>query len=188
MKTIWVDTETTGTDSNRHGIIQFAAIIEIDGKDVAEINLHIRPFQSDEIDPKALEVTGTTREHLETFSAPQVAWGSVLGELGKHVDKYNKLDKFTFAGFNANFDLNIVHAFAKKCGDNYCGSWFWYPPLDVAIIAGEHLRHVRHKLKNFKLGTVAEYLGINPDGDLHDAMTDIKLTRDVYRKIKGASQ
>lgn len=184
-KIIWVDTETTGTDPNRHGLIQFAAIIEIGGEDVANINLHIKTFPTDEIDPKAMEITGTTREQLSTFMRPEAAWPVIMKELEKHVNKFNKLDKFTFAGFNAGFDLNMIHAFAKKCGDNYCGSWFWYPPLDVAIIAGEKLRHVRHELKNFRLGTVAEYLGINAEGDLHDAMTDIRITREVYRKIKG---
>ena len=183
MKTIWVDTETTGTDPNRHGIIQLAAIIEIDGNDVAEINLRIRPFPTDEIDSKALGVSGVTEEQLSSFATPNMVWRTITGELGKHVDKYDKLDKFTFAGFNANFDLNMIHAFAMKCGDNYCGSWFWYPPLDVAIIAGEKMRSVRHELKNFKLGTVAEYIGIKPEGDLHDAMTDIRLTREIYKAL-----
>ena len=182
-KILWVDTETTGVDHNVNGLIQFAAIVEIDGVDVDEININIQPFGSDKIDSSALCVTGISVDELKNFDNPKKAWMDITRTLSIHVDKYDRRDKFTFAGFNATFDMNFMYAFSKKCGDNYCGSWLWYPPLDVAVIAGEKLRKVRHELTNFKLGMVAEYLGIKPDGELHDAMTDIRLTREVYRKI-----
>lgn len=32
MKILWIDTETTGLDPDKHGIIQLAMIVDIDGQ------------------------------------------------------------------------------------------------------------------------------------------------------------
>ena len=84
---------------------------------------------------------------------------------------------------NASFDNQFLRAWFTQCGDNYFGSWFWYPPIDVMALAGIRLMHVRHELKDFKLGTVCEYFGIKPQGELHDAYVDIDLTEKLYRKL-----
>ena len=42
---------------------------------------------------------------------------------------------------------------------------------------------VRHELPNFRLETVAAHLGIQPQGEAHDAMTDIRMTMEIYRRL-----
>ncbi len=52
------------------------------------------------------------------------------------------------------------------------------------VLASNKLKNERHKLENFKLSTVAKYLGVNVDETkLHDAYYDIYLTKEVYRLI-----
>ena len=41
-------------------------------------------------------------------------------------------------------------------------------------------------MKNFKLGTVAETLGVKVDeSKLHDGLYDVELTKAIYDKITG---
>ena len=42
---------------------------------------------------------------------------------------------------------------------------------------------VRHELPNFKLETVASHFDIKPQGEAHDAMTDIRMTMEIYRRL-----
>jgi DNA polymerase-3 subunit epsilon len=52
----------------------------------------------------------------------------------------------------------------------------------VFILATQKLMEVRHTMKDFKLKTVAETLGIKIDeSKLHDAMYDIELTWRIYK-------
>ncbi len=182
-KILWLDTETTGTDPARNGMAQIAGIIEIDGKEKDAFNLHVRPFDDDIIDDTALAVNGFTRDELAGFPPPTEVHGTIVEVLSRHVDRYNRKDKLVFAGYNAQFDLNFMHAFFKKCGDSYFGSWVWWPGLDVSVLAMQRLMPVRHLLPNFKLTTLADYLHITPKGEAHDAMADIRMTRAIYRHL-----
>ena len=150
----WIDTETTGLDAKRHGIVQIAGIIESYGAENISFNYMVQPFPEDEVEDKALEVSRITRDRLQTFASPRDVHADLIKIFSGVVDRFDKHSKMLFAGY-----------------------------IDVAILAGDALRDERHKIPNFKLGTVAEYLGILPKGDLHDAYTDIFLTRDVYMTL-----
>jgi len=52
------------------------------------------------------------------------------------------------------------------------------------VLAAEHLKERRGLMADFKLKTVAQFLGIEIDeSKLHDAVYDIKLTREIYKLI-----
>ena len=105
--------------------------------------------------------------------------------LGRHVNKFDKKDKFFLVGFNSSsFDNAFFRAFFVQNNDNYFGSWFWSSTIDVMILAGQFLMKVRHLMTDFKLKTVAGTLGINVDETrLHDAYYDIELTRNIYKIV-----
>ena len=182
-KILWVDTETTGTDPGKNGIIQLAGVLEINGNEISTFDYKIQPFPEDVIEDSALAVNGFTREELNGFMPPHDARVAFVKMLSTHVDRYNKRDKFFFAGYNGIFDLNFIHAFFKKCGDPYFGSYVWWPSVDVSVMAGHALMGVRHELPNFKLETVAAHFGIQPQGEAHDAMTDIRMTKAIYDRL-----
>lgn len=54
------------------------------------------------------------------------------------------------------------------------------------VLATLALADKRAKLQNFKLATVAEAMGVKvEEADLHDAMYDIYLTKEIFDKIRN---
>lgn len=196
-KFCFIDTETTGVDVAQHGLIQIAGILsERNGEgrfvELDRFNMKMQPFALDKIDGSALQVNGVT---VEMF-APTEAYGStpesqhkeLVALLGERISKFDKRDKAFFVGYNARFDYDFVRRWFEKCGDKYFGSWFWYPPIDVMNMAALHLLNRRLDVSNFKLATVAEVLGVKPEGELHDAWTDIQLTQEIFNKLYNPTE
>lgn len=183
-KLCFIDTETTGTEPKVHGLIQLAGLIVIDDAEVASFNYHIAPFEADVIEDSALVVNKISREELATFVKPRLVYDAIQSILTRHVDKFNKQDKLFFVGYNARFDADFVRAFFEKCGDTYFGSWFWFPPIDVMNLAAVRMMEDRATMANFKLATVADALGLKSKGALHDALTDIRLTQQIFNQLK----
>ena len=183
MKLFFCDVETTGLDPSKYGLIQVAGIVEIDGEEVERFNYPIKPFRGDLINEKALEVNRITRDKLELFPEPATVYAKMMSTLEKYCSKFDRTDKFFFVGYNATFDDNFLRAFWQKNKDKYYGSFFWWPPIDVAVLAASALMSDRASFSDFKLVTVATKLGIEFAGDAHDAMADIEVTRQIYRKL-----
>lgn len=185
MKIMFIDTETTGVDHNFNALIQVAGILYDRTDDALQelerFNFKIRPFASDIIESKALEVNNMTMDEILEFPPPEEVYPKLVNIFNKYVEKYNRKDKFIFAGYNAQFDYNFLRRFLKKNNDNYFGSYFHFPPLDIMNLLCFFLHERRNELNNFKLKTVCEYLNLSPpEGKWHDAMTDIEMTLQLY--------
>ena len=185
MKQIYLDTETTGTDPSVNGVWQIAGMIVL-GKTVIPFNYKMSPFTGDIIEPVALEMSGMTEEELFKLPYPVNVHREFTALMGKHVNKYDKFDKFIFYGYNARFDSNFLREWFSKCGDKYFGSWFWTPPVDLMSTAAFFLGRERSRMPNFKLETVVKYLGITLDkeGSFHDASIDIAYTYKLARRLR----
>lgn len=178
-----IDTETTGLDPKKNGIVQIAGEIRSKGAKVP-FSFPIAPFEADILSLEALEVNGLTAEALWHLPKPADVHRQFLKLLGQHIDKFDKRDKLWFVGYNANFDYQFVREWWLKCGDRYFGSWFWHPPLDLMTFAGFRLLMKRTDMANFKLATVAAELGIPVQPfRLHDAVYDVELTGLLYDKL-----
>ena len=189
IKKFFFDVETTGLSWRRCAIHQIAIIIEINGKVEDKLDWKVRPFEGAEIQPKALEVGDVTEKQIQGYPEDTEVYHNLLDLLGDYVDKFNKMDKFHLCGYNNRyFDDRFLRAWFERMNDFYFGSWFWADSLDVMVLASQHLIKERHKMKNFKLGTVAEYLGVEVQSDrLHDGLYDVEITRDIYNIIDGYS-
>lgn len=184
MKIMYVDCETTGLDPELNGIHQLSGIIEKDGVEIETFDFSIAPLITDVVEKAALEVSGVTAEQLGDYPNAHLVKGEFCKMLATHVDKFNKYDKFHFVAYNAPFDSNFVRKWFEKQRDQYFGSWFWTPPIDVMTLAGALLMDKRHELPNFKLATVADYLKIEMQLDkLHDALYDVRLAREIFKRI-----
>jgi DNA polymerase-3 subunit epsilon len=184
VKLLFIDCETTGTNPDKHGLVQLAGSIFVDGLKVDQFNLKAAPFPADVIEDEALEVNGLTHAALSEFPNPSVSYRSFTRLLGRHCDKFDRADKFHFIGYNADFDSDFVRRWFEKNGDKYFGSFFWWPILDVSKLAGIRLMSQRHHLANFKLMTVARYMGIEVDeSQAHDAFYDISLTMEIFKVL-----
>lgn len=188
MKTIFIDTETTGTDPSKHGLIQLAAMIPTLEQSVPyTFNLPVRPFHGDEIEDKALEVSGITKEDIDRkHFPPEQSYKLFIEYLSSHVDKYDRADKFQVIAYNADFDMDFLRAFFEKNGDQYFGSFFYWKPIDVAAlicfydeIAGNPIptgyAKLVDQLKRFE---------IEIPENLHDALVDVQATMALYKTIK----
>lgn len=185
MKQVFYDLETTGVKPYRNGIHQIAGFIVIDGVIKETFNFHVRPNPRCQIEQAALDVAGVTQEEVLAYPPMSEVYNQLVALLGKYVNKYDRNDKFFLCGYNnCSFDDKFLRGFFLQNGDNYFGSWFWSSSLDVMVLAAHHLAEERHKMKDFKLATVAEYMGVKIAEDkLHDALYDIYLTKAIYDRI-----
>lgn len=176
MKKLYLDCETTGLDPKQNGLIQLACIVEIDGAEKEAFVQTCHPFLRDTIDDGALACNGLMKEQISKFLDPSTAKNLFVRFLESHVSKFDKSDKFHLIAYNARFDYDFLRAWFEKCNDKYFGSWFFFPPLDVMNLAAWLLVDKRSELPNFKLGTVAKFLGIEVDTEKqHDALYDVRL-------------
>lgn len=186
MKLLFFDLETTGTNPGRNGIHQISGQIVIDGKHVQDFDFHVRPNPKAVIEDAALNVGGVTREQVLAYPPMGQVYKEFVAMLDKYVDKYNKKDKFFLVGYNnAAFDNQFLRGFFLQNGDNYFGSYFGSNSIDVMVLASAYIADRRADMENFKLSTVAKFLGVSvSDDSLHNALYDIELTRAVYEIVK----
>jgi DNA polymerase III subunit epsilon len=186
MKLIYIDVETTGIPCPQSGLVQLAGLVEDDGKIRESFDYRIGLFPADIVSDEALAVNGLTREEIAEFNRPERVFSKFIQLLDGFVDRYNRTDKLQFIGYNATFDADHVRAWFEKNNDKYYGSWFWHPPIDVMGIAAVALMKSRAELRNFKLGTVAQALGLEVDDTkTHDALYDVHLTREMFHVLLG---
>lgn len=183
MKILYYDLETTGVKHWKNSIHQIAGLIEIDGKVVEEFNFNVQPHPKALIDPEALKVGNVTEEQIKAYPPMEAVYKQLVKLLSKYVNKFDKKDKFFLCGYNnAAFDNQFLRAFFQLNDDSYFGSWFWNEPLDVFILASEKFKEERAEMPAFNLKAVAQHVGIAvKDNDLHDALYDVKLTREIYK-------
>lgn len=185
IKRCFLDTETTGLNPKENGILEIGFIIEV-GDHIEEFTIECSPFKNDIIVDKALEVNRISKENLFKRKPPKEAYNEFVGILSQHIDRYNKRDKFFFFAYNAPFDYNFLREFFIKNNDNYFGSYFFYPAIDVAVLAAMHLQDERHRMSSFKLTAVAPVLGIDINiEEAHGALYDAKTMRSIYYKTVG---
>jgi len=181
MKLCFIDVETTGLDDKANTIWQLAGQLHTP-KGIEKFEYKVKPFEGALLSEYALKMNHLTPDILNSFDEEAIVYNSFIRMLNKYVDKYNKVDKFFFIGYNATFDERFVRALFERQGNKYFGSYFWYPPIDVMTLACYILRNQREKLTNFKLATVCRYLKIPIDeASLHDAQYDIDLTVKLYQ-------
>lgn len=190
MKRIWIDVETTGLDPKKCGIWQLAAISEVYNPEVRawtqrEFNSRMFPGGEVTIERTALQVGGITVNDLLNYEPQEAVFRRFLTWMEAEVTPFDKTDKYHFYAYNAHFDVSFVREWFLRNENKWFGAYFWSNPVDVMTLAGEMCLFRRNEMDNFKLGTVADVFGVKPQGDLHDAMTDIKLTRGIYYSIEG---
>lgn len=186
MKLLFFDLETTGTNPGKNGIHQISGEIVIDGTSKEKFDFKVQPNPKCLIEQQALDVAGVTREQVLAYPPMGEIYNQFVAMLGKYVDKYKKTDKFFLVGYNnASFDNQFLRGFFLQNNDQYFGSWFWSNSIDVMVLASNKLVERRAEMENFKLSTVAKFLGIQVSEDsLHDAFYDIYLTKAIFDIVK----
>ena len=184
MKIFWFDVETTGLGPVKNDIWQIAFEIVIDGELVATHEFKMRPTNMATINPDALAIGGVTTQALEAFPPTVEVIPMIQSILSKYVNKFQREDKLTPAGYNiVRFDIPFLRETFKKIGDKYYGSYFSNYALDVYHMAIAAHILVDDPLPKYKLVDVCAHHGISLSG-AHDARFDIKATRELCNLLQ----
>ena len=186
MKLLFFDFETTGLDHRIHAPHELSIILEY-GDKLIKKSFFFRPFKGALFTQKALEIGCVTIEQLKGYEKESNVFKELVSFLDEHIEKWNKQDKAMLIGFkNASFDDFWMRELFERNHNKFFGSYFRNATIDCSALAANHLRKRMHKMKNFKLVTVAKELGIKVDENkLHKADYDTELTRFIYRKINN---
>lgn len=159
MKTIYLDTETTGLKPGQ--ITQLSYIMSEDGELTAKNYF----FKVDHIEPGAEALLNRGVDFFEKASG-----GKVFKDYYNEI--YNDLKDNWIVTHNIEFDLNFLSMEFWRCGIQYspeytiCSMNYFKPILAIPMKYGK-------KLKNPKLEEVVNYFNLNKD-----AIS--KLTRKLY--------
>lgn len=182
QKLLFLDEETTGRDKAVHDIWQLAMIVDIFDRDTVELEQKMAPLNPDCFEIKALELNNKSITELKDYPDARGQLVIMKNFMQKFVSPYNTMDKFIIVGYRVEFDKNFLRSHFFKLGDKYFGSWFSNYYIDVyawtqALFALKRFPGAA----NCKLSTIAEHMGI--EHDAHDAMSDIRATREIFYRI-----
>lgn len=155
------DLETTGLEANKEEIIEIGACKIKNGRIDEIFSTFVKPSKN--IPKEITELTGINDEMVK--DAPSINY--VLPDFFKFC--YGS----SLVAHNISFDISFVHAIAKKLSYN-----FDHENIDTIELSKKHLPG----LKNYKLGTVVEKLGIVLE-NAHRAVNDATATAKVFIKL-----
>jgi DNA polymerase III epsilon subunit-like protein len=199
---LYIDTETTGLKAGRHAIMQLAVIAVIDGEVAGTFEAKIDPTTYpliEEYDEKALEINGFGRiadALLDRASGREVEEDIDLSEWEDSAMVFNEfvewiealrqkreVEKWQPVGYNPAFDLGFLEVWMKgHGGDLY--DIVSHRALDVMGLV-RHLIAVGHfSPRSGSLGNACRAAGVTIF-DAHDAMADIRATRELYRTLSS---
>lgn len=184
MTLCYFDLETGGTEP-KHPTIQLAAIAVRDGVEVASFEQKIS-FSVEDCDPQALAMNHYSPEAW-TDAVPGLvaamrfsAWLRPFCEVQKVSRAGNPYQVARLAGYNAvAFDLPRLRTLF---GSSFLPCEFLV--RDILQRALFYFDEMGEPPENFKLVTVAEWLGISVNG-AHDALFDVRLCAAVHRAMLG---
>lgn len=185
-KILYFDVETTGLSPAKDSIHQMAGIVEIDGVVVEEFDIRMKPINYAELPlDYVTPVGGITKAMMTNYQPQSQGFAQFKQILNKHVNKYDRSDKFFIAGYNCQaFDMLFLRTLFDRNGDTYFGTYFWSSSFDAMNIATFFMHAYRKNMPNFKLETVAKTLGLEVDGPgFHDALSDIRITRQILMVV-----
>jgi len=176
----FIDTETTGTDPNRHEIIELAVIIarqvQREGKGpkleiIEEYEWKIKPTHIETAEEQALRVNGYN----------EVDW-MFASELKPVMEEFaKKTQSATFVSHNITFDYNFVQkAFEITGVENN----MHYAKLDTISMAFARLYDAPQADK-FSLRALCALLKVE-NSKAHTALADTRALFECYKKLMGA--
>ena len=198
-KLLFFDCETTGLDSQKHEICQFAAkvlyyenekfIVPLNTPSTISVN--IIPVFPELADPQAMAIHKLSISDLQATGVSSFTFYNLLTDFfDLHINKFDPTDKFYPAGFNVEFDYQFLASFFKRKLDNYFGSWTNHRIFD-ALHTARMLAFCDippfNELSSFKLSHCINMLPLEQRPILvaHDAMSDIEATIELFKYEVG---
>ena len=158
-----LDLETTGLDCDADRIIEIGALKIRDGELKAELQMFVDPERK--IPSEIEQMTGISDAMIQGRCYTEKEAMEKLGVF---------IGKATVIGYNVKFDAGFIRcACERNQAENPVRN-----TKDVMAIARRKIEGI----KNYKLGTVAEYFGLQ-SAEKHRALEDCRLVYGIYVKL-----
>lgn len=183
MKLLYIDTETTGVNFKEDSLFQISCIYvdtenSLDAPE--EYDFKLAPYKNKELSLMAKEKTGMTDEEINSYPPQDLVFQEFKEKICAKVSPFDRKDKIFLLGYNVSFDDSFLREWFSFNGDKYYGSYFWNPCLDAMPLAGLRLMAARPFMPNFQLSTVYKVLTGKDLEGAHDAMADVRATREIF--------
>ena len=190
MNYLCLDVESTGTNPNKHCITQLAAMLCNDkGEVIAEFNHKCRAVNNI-ISLGALKVNNQRFSSLrDSQLLGAVKETNVMASETNLIYAFfdwclDQKVKFKVLGHGTAFDMNFIKAASARANIENVDQLLNFQIQDTRAIA-MYLKDcgMIPEGQSTSLGKLAEYFEIPIDGELHDALTDVKTTIVLYNKM-----
>lgn len=173
MIKLWLDCETTSLNVNKGFAFQYSYFGERNNDIIFFNDLKLCPknYNDFEFDLKALQINHKSPEMIQSYESEEIQIKKLINDLNPFKEK------FIICGYNIQFDIEFLKATLFRNKINYF-NYFQFGYYDVMQLVKSLVVNEKIKVENIKLGTIAEYFGLNKE-DLHDAMQDIMITKQI---------
>ena len=180
MNILFIDTETTGLDNQKHGIIEIALEFHVNGDKISEKCIKFYDRESI-VDLSALKFNKVKYSDLVNLQDSKDA----MIELIDYILKLKTDRETVVCGHNVAFDLGMIKSLLSRHNIEGWDSVVSYRVLDTCTIARFLIQagiiEAEFGSKGAGLSNVANALGVSfKDLTLHTAADDTKLCAAVY--------
>ena len=172
----FVDIETTGTDPEKHEIIEIAAIVTKLKDGVLtitdQLDLKVAPKHIETAEPQALRING--------YNDADWLFAVSLEEAMKSFS--DKTDGAVFVAHNLTFDYSFIDAAFKNTGVE---NKLYFQKLDTLSLAFGIL-HTNDDMSKLSLRALCERYSVE-NAKAHSAYADAYATYEVFKKLMNLS-
>jgi len=164
------DLETTGLDPLKHEIIEIGLVLisQPELEIIETLDIKVKPEHIETATPEALQINGYRKED----------WGNAVSLQDALSAYLKKATGALFCAYNIGFDLPFIKQACVRTNipltlDQHC--------IDIPTLVWSNYRTT--KLERMKLSIVAQYLGLDPEPEVHRAINGAMLAYEVLKKI-----
>lgn len=193
-KYLLIDTETGGDNAKDWSLLSIAGAVWQKGEIIAETQIFVCEQPEPTVCQPALDVNKIDFDWIcKNGLPPEKAFQEFEGFLDKHFGGIHFNNLIRLMGHNLPFDISflkrLIHfAGVQKRGYDWFASRFQRNYVDtltevVDTIEAFNLPYPSEKFINLKLGTCAEFFGLEIPENTHSAIVDVRLTGQLYTKL-----
>lgn len=187
------DTETTGLDALKCGIVEVAfKPVWIKNFLETDFDTPVKTFKMNpgnvETNEQALAINGYTKQQISELPEYKSIQKQIKAYLASYIDPYSKdkSQRFLLCGHNINFDIPFLLKLWERCNDKYPWSYFQSGvSIDTLILFAE--KQIQGRLpytERHNLETMANTLDVGFDKSLaHGATYDCEITAQCLKKL-----